>query len=104
MPRLARVEIKQPASVYDQCAHDDNEQKTPHDGGRGSVVSSSEFKSEDLRFDPMAEHVFLLSSPRINSRAELFVSDTPPSPLPPIRVYSTHPNVCARYISFIHLP
>ena len=53
------------------------------------MVSASEFKSEDLGFDPLAAGqdggaVFL--SLRVNSCADLFVPD------PPLRVYSTAPK------------
>ena len=61
------------------------------DGGRSSVVSASEFKSEDPGFDLLAgPNIFFLSL-RVNSSAYLFVPDTP-SCVP----YGRHSNVCAR--------
>ena len=51
------------------------------DGGRGSVVRESNFKSEDPGFDPLAGQVegsaFSLLSLRVNSCADLFASDRP---------------------------
>ena len=63
-------------------------------GGRRSVATESEFKSEDPGFDPLAGQGAvsnsLFMSVRINSCADLFV------PHDPLRVYGTHPNVCTR--------
>ena len=61
------------------------------DGGHGSVLSVSEFKPDNPGFDPLAgrgeRQCFCLSE---STRVQTCLC------LTPLRVYGTHPNLCAR--------
>ena len=60
------------------------------DGGRSSVVRASEFKSEDLGFDPLAGQVEgQFFYPSESSLVQTCLC------LTPLRVYGAHPNLCA---------
>ena len=67
------------------------------DGGCSSMVTESEFKSEEPVFDPLMvqrEAVFLTSESTLVQSILC---------LTPLRVHSMHPNLCARETSHIHL-